>query len=111
MATASISAQIADLLGIDPTALVRPSVAEAQSACAPGQVLAATDDGGRDVAVARTDDGRLFIVADACPHDGSALSTGFIDGDRLVCARHGWEFDLATGHCPFRQACIDTRRG
>ena len=46
----------------------------------------------------------------AAPTTDGPLSDGFLDGQRLVCSRHGWEFDLATGASPGRpQACIRVR--
>ena len=55
-----------------------------------GQVVAARD-GARPVAVARLGSGKLVVVADECPHDGGRISDGYVDGEQLVCARHGWE--------------------
>jgi phenylpropionate dioxygenase-like ring-hydroxylating dioxygenase large terminal subunit len=63
-----------------------------------GAVVAARD-GARPVAVARLGSGRLVVVADECPHDGGRISDGFVDGDRLVCARHGWELVACAGRC------------
>ena len=35
---------------------------------------------------------------DACPHEGFPLSeTGTIEGGVLICNKHLWEFDVATG--------------
>ena len=88
----------------------RPTVAAALRHGAPGQVIAAQHRGQR-VAVALLADGRAFAVADRCPHDGGLLSDGFLEGDRLVCARHGWEIDPCTGRCPQRpRDVIETRR-
>jgi len=43
-------------------------------------------------------DGDVVAFRDACPHEGYALSK---DGERqgfvLVCNKHLWEFDAATG--------------
>jgi len=79
----------------------RPTVEAALAAAGPGDVIAAVD-GVRPVALVVLDDGRAFAVEDRCPHDGGQLSDGFIDGDRLVCARHGWEVDPCTGRCDLR---------
>lgn len=87
----------------------RPTVAEALRRSAPGEVVAALHR-GRPVAVAVLEDGRAFAVADRCPHDGGLLSDGFVLGDRLVCARHGWEVDPCTGRCPQRpREVVDVR--
>ncbi len=63
-----------------------------------GAVVAARD-GMRQVAVARLGSGQLVIVADECPHDGGRISDGFVDGERIVCARHGWELVPCAGRC------------
>jgi nitrite reductase/ring-hydroxylating ferredoxin subunit len=91
----SLRALLDDLIADEP---IRPAVDAALAACRPGAVLPARDASG-PVAVVRFHDGRAFVVADACPHDGGPLSDGFVDGDRLVCARHGWEVDPCTGTC------------
>ena len=68
----------------------------------PGAILAARI-GARRVAVARLGSGRLVVVADECPHDGGRISDGFVDGERLVCARHGWELTARRNRC--ERAC------
>ena len=42
--------------------------------------------------------GEARVFADLCVHRGEALSLGWLDGDRLRCAYHGWCYD-ATGRC------------
>jgi nitrite reductase/ring-hydroxylating ferredoxin subunit len=98
---ASLRALACDLLGgpwDDPgrEAIERPSVADAMRRCPRGQVMAARD-GERDLAVCALEDGRVFALPDRCPHDGGRLSDGFVERGRLVCSRHGWEVDPATG--------------
>ncbi len=94
------SAAIAELCDLAPPA--RPAVAEVLARVQPGSVVAASD-GGRPVALVVLADRRAFVVDDRCPHDGGPLSDGFLDGDQLVCARHGWEVDPCTGACGRRQ--------
>lgn len=105
----SVSALVCDLLGDDPYAPdpePRPTVEEALARCGPGDVIPARR-GREDVALVVLEDGSAYVVPDACPHDGRPLSDGFVDGDRLVCARHGWEFEPATGRCPGRpRVCL-----
>jgi len=57
----------------------------------------AARDGATEVAVCVLEDGRAFALPDWCPHGGGRLSDGFVEAGRLVCSRHGWEFDPATG--------------
>jgi nitrite reductase/ring-hydroxylating ferredoxin subunit len=94
----SLHALVCDLLGGDPDAPPdpRPTVAEALRRCPAGQVVAARD-GACEIAVCVLEDGRAFALPDRCPHDGGRLSDGFVEAGRLVCSRHGWEFDPATG--------------
>jgi phenylpropionate dioxygenase-like ring-hydroxylating dioxygenase large terminal subunit len=91
----SLRAQIAELIADEPR---RPSVAAVARTLAPGTVAAA-QDGEVEVAVVRLVDGRLCIVPDVCPHDGGRISDGWLEGDRLVCARHGWEIDPCGNRC------------
>jgi nitrite reductase/ring-hydroxylating ferredoxin subunit len=53
--------------------------------------------GGHKMIVLRAD-GDIVAYRDACPHEGFALS---VTGERqdfvLVCNKHLWEFDAATG--------------
>ncbi|MBI3371095.1 MAG: Rieske 2Fe-2S domain-containing protein [Betaproteobacteria bacterium] len=42
-------------------------------------------------------DGEVFAYADACPHEGHALSRGELQADVLICAKHFWEFEIRTG--------------
>ena len=67
-----------------------------------GAVIAARV-GARRVAVARLGSGRLVVVDDECPHDGGRISDGFVDGEQLVCARHGWMLEARNGRC--ERAC------
>jgi len=43
-------------------------------------------------------EGGVSALRDPCIHRGSPLSLGRVDGDRLVCAYHGWQYD-ADGRC------------
>ena len=91
-----IHAQILEELGYDPDD-GRPQLYELP-VVEVGQIVAARD-GTRTVAVARLGSGRLVVVADECPHDGGRISDGYVDGERLVCARHGWELVACAGRC------------
>ena len=86
-----VTAQLLDELGYDPDV---PEVTELElSGLAAGSIVRARD-GARSVAVARLASGRLIVVDDLCPHDGGRISDGFVEGDSLVCARHGWELSI-----------------
>ena len=91
----SLRAQILDLVGEEPT---RPTVQAIAPGLPPGAVAAARQ-GDTDVAVVRLVDGRLCVVPDVCPHDGGRISDGWLEGDQLVCARHGWTIDPCNNRC------------
>ena len=98
----SLTALLLDELGYDPDDGVPEWSDRAGQALAIGAVLAARV-GAKRVAVARLGSGRLVVVDDECPHDGGRISDGFVDGERLVCARHGWELEARNGRC--ERAC------
>jgi nitrite reductase/ring-hydroxylating ferredoxin subunit len=51
-----------------------------------------------ELAVWRSEAGRLAAWQDRCPHRGMRLSHGFVRGDMLSCLYHGWRYDAA-GQC------------
>lgn len=52
--------------------------------------------GGRVMAVCRVE-GRFYAMDGDCPHRGGPLGHGAMDGHRVVCPWHLWEFDCRTG--------------
>ena len=46
----------------------------------------------------RGETGTPHVVGFRCPHRGTQLSTGWVEGDCLRCIYHGWLFDGA-GQC------------
>jgi 3-phenylpropionate/trans-cinnamate dioxygenase ferredoxin component len=41
--------------------------------------------------------GTLFAIEDVCTHDGGPLDQGTLEGETVVCPRHGATFDVRTG--------------
>ncbi len=41
--------------------------------------------------------GTFYAIEDVCTHDGGELAGGAIDGNVVVCPRHGTRFCLRTG--------------
>lgn len=41
--------------------------------------------------------GEFFAIEDVCTHDGGQLTGGLVDGDQVVCPRHGARFCIRTG--------------
>jgi len=52
--------------------------------------------GGKTLCVARIN-GAITAIDNVCLHEGGPLSEGVIEGGKIVCPWHGWEYDLATG--------------
>lgn len=42
-------------------------------------------------------DGKFYAIEDVCTHDGGGLAGGAVDGDVVICPRHGARFCLRTG--------------
>ena len=41
--------------------------------------------------------GEFYAIEDVCTHDGGILTGGPLDGDCIVCPRHGARFSIKTG--------------
>jgi 3-phenylpropionate/trans-cinnamate dioxygenase ferredoxin subunit len=41
--------------------------------------------------------GEYYAIEDVCTHDGGQLTGGTIEGDEIVCPRHGARFSIRTG--------------
>lgn len=42
-------------------------------------------------------DGKVFCIEDLCTHDGGTIGEGELEGNCLICPRHGAKFDLRSG--------------
>ena len=60
----------------------------------PGKQLVEVDD--RLVVVVQVDE-QFYCVDDVCTHDSGPLAEGELDGDCLVCPRHGARFRVTDG--------------
>jgi nitrite reductase/ring-hydroxylating ferredoxin subunit len=52
--------------------------------------------GGCEIALFNVLD-RIYALDDSCPHQGSSLVVGKLEGTTVMCRAHGLRFDLATG--------------
>ncbi len=50
---------------------------------------------------------KLFAIGDVCTHDDGPLGDGVVEGNNIVCPRHGAEFDLRNGKAMQMPAVID----
>ncbi|MEM7257205.1 MAG: Rieske (2Fe-2S) protein [Pseudomonadota bacterium] len=66
---------------------------------APRQVMRATV-GEFDMAVWRSTSGVVSAWDNRCPHRGMRLSYGFVRGESLACAYHGWHYSCE-GYCHY----------
>jgi 3-phenylpropionate/trans-cinnamate dioxygenase ferredoxin component len=41
--------------------------------------------------------GAIYAIEDVCTHDGGPLDQGELEGECVVCPRHGATFDVRTG--------------
>jgi nitrite reductase/ring-hydroxylating ferredoxin subunit len=109
-----VTARLLDELGYDPDDPrdpygqhhAVPQLADLDAAIdVPVGAIVRARDGARAVAIARLGSGRLVVVEDVCPHDGGRISDGFVAGEHLVCARHGWELEAQGGRCRRAPSC------
>ena len=64
-------------------------------AIAPGQHRVVDCD-GTAIAVFNVE-GEFFAIEDVCTHDGGHLAGGVVEGDHVICPRHGARFCIRTG--------------
>ena len=67
----------------------------AESALAEGEHIVVDVD-GVDVALFNLS-GQFYAIEDVCSHDGTEIASGELDGDEIVCPRHGARFCVKTG--------------
>ena len=53
---------------------------------------------GEDLLLYRNANGGYGLVRERCSHRGASLYYGFVEGDGIRCAYHGWKYD-ACGKC------------
>jgi nitrite reductase (NADH) small subunit len=64
--------------------------------------------GEHAVAVFRTRAGKVFAVANRCPHKGGPLAEGMLAGDQVVCPYHAFRYQADSGECDQANACAVT---
>jgi nitrite reductase (NADH) small subunit len=63
----------------------------------PGEGEAKEFELGDKVICVANVNGTITAMDNVCLHMGGPLGQGFIEGDKIVCPWHGWEYDLKTG--------------
>lgn len=51
--------------------------------------------------------GTYFAIGDVCSHDDGPLGEGDIEGNEVICPRHGAHFDIKTGEATSLPAIVD----
>jgi len=51
--------------------------------------------------------GQFFAIGDICTHDDGPLGDGVIEGNNIVCPRHGGEFEISSGKAVQLPAVVD----
>ncbi|MFI3136749.1 MAG: non-heme iron oxygenase ferredoxin subunit [Methylococcaceae bacterium] len=66
-----------------------------QTALAEGENIVIDVD-GTDVAIFNIA-GEFYAIEDVCTHDGAEIASGELEGDEIICPRHGARFCVKTG--------------
>ena len=66
-----------------------------RSEIAPGSTRRVVVDGS-EILLCNVE-GNLYAIEDVCTHDGGPLDQGQLEGETVVCPRHGATFDVRTG--------------
>lgn len=51
---------------------------------------------GTEVAIFKIEQ-KFYAIEDVCTHDGAEIASGELDGDEIICPRHGARFCVKTG--------------
>ena len=62
--------------------------------------------GPHQVALVRTEDGRVYGIDNRCPHEGYPLAEGSVTGCVLTCNWHNYKFDLRDGSCVMGEEAV-----
>jgi 5,5'-dehydrodivanillate O-demethylase oxygenase subunit len=52
-----------------------------------------------EFAIYRGEDGKVRLTQPRCAHRGAKLSVGWVEGNDIKCAYHGWSYNGDTGQC------------
>jgi len=51
--------------------------------------------------------GQFFAISDVCSHDNGPVGEGELEGNEIICPRHGARFDVRNGKVTALPAVID----
>lgn len=82
--------------------------------CASGDLakddVIGVDIGGQTVIVVRDEKGAVFAADGLCTHEAVSLAEGFVMDGRIICPKHGGEFDYRTGMAIAGPVCEHLRK-
>lgn len=89
---------------LDPTELEFVKVAE-ENELPPGERLFVTINEAQIIIFNLA--GILYAIGDVCSHDGNVLDDAPVEGNDVVCPRHGARFDVRSGKAVALPAVVD----
>jgi 3-phenylpropionate/trans-cinnamate dioxygenase ferredoxin subunit len=89
---------------LDPTELEFVAVA-GENELPPGERLFVTIDEAQIIVFNLA--GMLYAIGDLCSHDGNLLDDAPVEGQDVVCPRHGARFDVRNGKAVSLPAVVD----
>jgi 3-phenylpropionate/trans-cinnamate dioxygenase ferredoxin subunit len=88
----------------DPTELVYVEIAPADQIPAGERLFVELD--GKSIVLFNLA-GKFFAIGDICSHDNGPVGDGEIEGNEVICPRHGGRFDVQTGKATSLPALVD----
>ncbi|MBC2779138.1 nitrite reductase small subunit NirD [Parasphingopyxis marina] len=65
--------------------------------------------GGQEIALFRTANGKVFALHNKCPHKQGPLSQGIVHDTTVTCPLHNWRISLLTGEAQGEdKGCVPT---
>jgi nitrite reductase (NADH) small subunit len=75
----------------------------------PGHARTLPVQGGEEIAVFHTLEGRFYALVNKCPHKAGPLSQGIVHGHVVTCPLHNWNISLKTGEAMGEdRGCVPT---
>lgn len=63
-----------------------------------GTAVVGTAPDGKKYAVCKVEQ-QVYVCENRCRHQGGPLGNGCLSDHTLICAWHGWEYDISDGSC------------
>lgn len=73
----------------------------------PAGAMKETEIDGRIIGLFNVD-GVISAMDGLCPHQGGPLAEGSLEGAKVTCPWHGWQFDVRTGRTSVGPKIVQT---